>query len=77
MNCGNKMQLLWYYSLENFINFAGTLQLSLFLKLLVTTELAPTIEFFPILTPGIITAFSPIQTLFSITTSPFEIKDLY
>lgn len=41
---------------------------------LVTTLEAAIIEFFPTVTPGRITQFSPIHTLSSIFTGPFENK---
>jgi len=41
-----------------YIEFGGTS--------LVTTDPAPIIEFFPIFTPGRITEFTPMKTLFSI-----------
>lgn len=41
---------------------------------LVTTALAPIIAPSPMVTPPRIDAFSPIHTLFSIITGPFECK---
>ena len=58
-----------------FINFAGTPPTNEYGGTsFVTTALASTIEPLPMVMPGMIHACSPIQTLSSITTGPFEIK---
>lgn len=60
-----------------FITFEGTPAAKLYGGTsCVTTALAPIIHPYPIVTPGIIQAFSPIQTLFPIVTGPFEINFL-